>query len=92
MRGIIISAAIAASIVPVAAVGQAPGPAETNTRGALVRIQQLNPLVGAVLNVDPTAIDQARQVDAQGYRGPLSGQPILIKDNVEAAGPLPTTA
>ena len=25
-------------------------------------------------------------------RGPLAGQPVLIKDNIESAGPLPTTA
>ena len=27
-----------------------------------------------------------------GLQGPLAGQPVLIKDNIEAAGPLPTTA
>ena len=27
-----------------------------------------------------------------GMRGPLAGKPILIKDNIEVAGPLPTTA
>ena len=42
--------------------------------------------------VDPTAMDQARRVDASSLRGPLAGQPVLIKDNIEAAGPLPTTA
>ena len=68
------------------------GPAEANTRAALQRIEQLNPQVGAVLAVDPTAIEQARRVDQSALRGPLAGQPVLLKDNVEAAGPLPTTA
>src|SRR4029079_6041379 len=38
------------------------------------------------------AIDQARRVDSSNLRGPLAGQPVLLKDNIEAAGPLPTTA
>ena len=86
------AAGLAAIAAGQAAWAQAPGPAEANTRAALVRIQQLNPAVNAVLNVDPTAIDQARRVDRSGIRGPLAGQPVLIKDNIEAAGPLPTTA
>jgi amidase len=45
-----------------------------------------------VIAVDPTALDQARRVDAGKIRGPLAGQPVLIKDNIESAGPLPTTA
>ncbi|MEO6580845.1 MAG: amidase [Sphingomicrobium sp.] len=70
----------------------AAGPAESATLAALERISALNPDIGAVLAVDPTAIDQARRVDAQGLHGPFAGQPVLIKDNIESAGPLPTTA
>ena len=67
-------------------------PAEANTRAALDRIARINPQLNAVIAVDPTAIDQARRVDAGKLRGPLAGQPVLIKDNVETLGPLPTTA
>lgn len=70
----------------------AAGPAESATRAALERIRVLDPAIGAVLAVDPTAIAQARRVDAQRIQGPLAGQPVLIKDNIESAGPLPTTA
>ena len=70
----------------------AAGPAEAATLAAIARIQQIDPSLGSVLAIDPTAIDQARHVDAQGRRGPLAGIPILLKDNIEAAGPLPTTA
>jgi amidase len=66
--------------------------AEAQTRAALERIAQLNPRLNAVLAVDPTALDQARALDAASDRGPLHGMPILIKDNIETAGPLPTTA
>jgi amidase len=66
--------------------------ARQNTRTALDRIKALNPKVNAVIAVDPTAMEQARALDRAGRRGPLHGMPILIKDNIETAGPLPTTA
>ena len=67
--------------------------AESRTREALQRIATLNPRVNAVIAVDPTAMDQARALDrGRRARGPLFGMPILIKDNIETEGPLPTTA
>ncbi|HEY0112586.1 MAG TPA: amidase [Allosphingosinicella sp.] len=80
---------------------EVPGPApafnsgasaQENTTAALRRIAEVNPLVNAVLAVDPTAMEQARAIDRLPARGPLHGMPILIKDNIESAGPLPTTA
>jgi len=67
--------------------------AEARTRHALARIAALNPRLGAVIATDPTALDQARRIDAAGGAGGLlSGMPILVKDNIETAGPVPTTA
>lgn len=67
--------------------------AEQRTREAIARIEQLNPQLHAVIALDPTAVEQARVLDAgHGERGALFGEPILIKDNIETAGPLPTTA
>jgi amidase len=67
--------------------------AAANTKAALKRIKALNPRVNAVIAVDPTAMDQARSLDRnRRARGPLFGMPILIKDNIETIGPLPTTA
>jgi amidase len=67
--------------------------ATANTRAALKRIEALNPRVNAVIAVDPTAMDQARALDRiRRARGPLFGMPVLIKDNIETLGPLPTTA
>jgi len=45
-----------------------------------------------VLALDPTAMAQAARIDASGERGGIAGEPVLLKDNIEAAGPLPTTA
>ncbi|HEY8592365.1 MAG TPA: amidase [Sphingomicrobium sp.] len=67
-------------------------PAETNVRIAIDRITRIDPMLNSVIAIDPTAIEQARAVDAGTLRGPLAGQPVLLKDNIEAAGPLPTTA
>ena len=83
---------------PVQAIGAIPpqpfpgGPAEKATAAALARIATLNPALHAVIATDPTAMDQARRVDSSGLTGPLAGQPVLIKDNIEAIGPMPTTA
>ena len=62
------------------------------TRAAIARIERIDPRVGSVIAIDPTAIEQARRVAAQRLSGPLAGTPVLIKDNIEVAGPLPTTA
>ena len=90
MRYLVISfiVAIATSSVAVAQLL----PAESNTRAALERIARIDPQLHSVIAVDPTAIDQAKRVDRSNLRGPLAGQPVLLKDNIEAAGPLPTTA
>ena len=68
------------------------GPAETATRAAINRITAIDPQIHTVLSLDPTSIAQAREVDRRPPAGPLAGQPVLIKDNVEVSGPLPTTA
>jgi amidase len=101
MRHLVITAALAitASSVTAAPPGVASGtpppaplPAEANVRAALERILRIDPQLHSVIAIDPTAIDQARRVDASHLRGPLVGQPVLIKDNIETSGPLPTTA
>ena len=74
------------------ATAQSNGPAETNVQTALARIAQVDPALHSVIAIDPTAVEQARAVDSGSLRGPLAGQPVLIKDNIESAGTLPTTA
>lgn len=65
-------------------------------RARIAAIDASGPALHSVIAVDPTALAQAEQLDRERkngrVRGPLHGVPILIKDNIEAAGPLPTTA
>jgi amidase len=67
-------------------------PASDATRAAIARIQRIDPPLGSVIALDPTALEQARRIDASHAWGILGGEPVLIKDNIEVAGPLPTTA
>ncbi|TMJ12903.1 MAG: amidase [Alphaproteobacteria bacterium] len=66
--------------------------AEANVRASLGRIAAVEPRVNAVIATNPEALAEARALDRSAARGPLYGMPILIKDNIELAGPLPTTA
>lgn len=69
--------------------------AEAVAQHYLDRIEERNPELNAVIAVDPTALDQARALDAErdesGSRGPLHGLPVLLKDNIETREQ-PTTA
>ncbi|HVU29606.1 MAG TPA: amidase family protein, partial [Sphingomicrobium sp.] len=86
------SAAVPLVFLAAAGEAQSPGPAEINVQAALSRIAAVDPLLHSVIALDPTALEQARAVDSGSLRGPLAGQPVLIKDNIESAGTLPTTA
>lgn len=59
-------------------------------------IDDSGPTLNAVIATFPDALEQARAMDAEirggKYRGPMHGIPVLIKDNIEVAGPIPTTA
>ncbi|MEU7022614.1 amidase family protein [Streptomyces sp. NPDC046203] len=65
------------------------------TRAYLRRIEAVDPAIGAVLRVSPTALSQAAASDVRHRlgraRGPLDGIPVLLKDNVDTYD-MPTTA
>ncbi|HYB94804.1 MAG TPA: amidase [Vicinamibacterales bacterium] len=66
---------------------------ETLTRAYLDRIAKIDdagPKLNSVIDINPTAIEDAAALDAERrngkIRGPLHGIPILIKDNIDVAG------
>jgi len=69
------------------------------TEQYIVRIEELNrrgPNLRHVLEVNPAALDTAGSLDqerkAGRVRGPLHGIPILLKDNIDTADRMTTTA
>ena len=68
------------------------GVAESRVAEAISRIESMDDKYNAVIAIDPKALPAAKALDRQRRaRGPLYGEPILLKDNIEA-GELPTTA
>src|SRR5260221_1983991 len=66
------------------------------TLAYLQRINRLNPLLNAVIETNPNAVDIATQLDNERrsgqIRGPLHGIPLLLKDNIATGDQLQTTA
>ena len=62
----------------------------------IAAIDRKGPTLRSVLVLNPDALAQARVLDDERrrgqVRGPLHGVPILIKDNIETADRMPTTA
>ena len=65
----------------------------------LTRIEQLDkqgPALNSVIEINPEALEIADQLDnerrTKGVRGPLHGIPVLLKDNIDTADRMMTTA
>jgi amidase len=62
----------------------------------IAALDRAGPRLNSVLILNPDAMAEAEALDAEraakGPRGPLHGIPILVKDNIETADPMPTTA
>jgi amidase len=62
----------------------------------LERIEAVDPLLRSVLETNPDVLEIADVLDAErrsnGSRGPLHGIPVLVKDNVDTADRMKTTA
>ncbi len=89
--------------VPVAALqeGMTSGrwTAESVVKAYLARIEDVDrqgPELRAILETNPEAVAQAKASDAErkerGARGPLHGVPVLLKDNLDTADRMTTTA
>lgn len=66
------------------------------TEGYLARIADLDKKLNSVIELNPDALDIADRMDAERkagrLRGPLHGIPVLIKDNIDTADKMKTTA
>jgi amidase len=56
----------------------------------IAAVDDAGPTLGAVIELNPRALDEAAERDAERQagklRGPLHGIPVLLKDNIDAAG------
>ena len=73
--------------------------AQAITEKYLARIEEIDkqgPAINSVIEVNPDAAEIAESLDRErkqkGARGPLHGIPILIKDNIDTADKMMTTA
>jgi amidase len=69
------------------------------TEAYLARIEALDrngPMLRSIIEVNPEALDIAAKLDeerrSKGVRGPLHGIPVLLKDNIDTADRMTTTA
>ena len=66
------------------------------TETYLARIEAIDPALRSVLQTNPDALEIADALDAERrsgrVRGPLHGIPVLVKDNIDTADRMRTTA
>ena len=69
---------------------------EALTNWYLARIRTIDPKLGSIMELNPDAISIARQRDRERRnrmaKGPLHGIPVVIKDNIDTADKMKTTA
>ena len=89
-------AAVAALMAASAAAQTDPNTSQAATQAYLAQIKARNPVLHAVIAVNPAAADDAKALDAERQAGKvrsaIHGRVMLLKDNIETADGLATTA
>jgi amidase len=67
-------------------------PARAVTERYLARIRAVDPALRSIIEINPEAVTIAAELDRAPKRGPLHGMPVLIKDNIDTADKMHTTA
>jgi amidase len=67
-------------------------PASELTERYLARIREADPALRSVIEINPDALSSAAELDGGPRRGPLHGMPVLVKDNIDTAGRMHTSA
>src|ERR1035441_6119087 len=67
-------------------------PAREAAEYYLGRIREVDRALRAVIELNPDALALAEQLDHTPRRGPMHGVPVLIKDNIDTADRMQTTA
>lgn len=69
--------------------------AQSLVEASLDRVARYNPKYNAIILLNPSALDDAKEMDrrraAGEYLGPLASVPVVVKDTIDMAG-FPTTA
>ncbi len=99
LASVILATSLAAQPPTLSDLGAGKVTSEAATRFYLDRIARLDkagPKINAVIALNPAALRDAKARDKERRNGqirsPLHGVPILIKDNIESADRMPTTA
>ncbi|MEO7672589.1 MAG: amidase [Pyrinomonadaceae bacterium] len=69
---------------------------EAITKWYLARIKAIDPKINSIIEINPDALAIARQRDSErrlkNVKGPLHGIPFVVKDNIDTADKMKTTA
>lgn len=86
MKLLLLCSAVAVTALPLS--GAAQSVSEYLAR--IAAVDDAGPQLNAVLAINPHAAKE--EAAAKAIKGPLAGKAVLIKDNIEVAGPMATTA
>lgn len=86
MKLLLLCSAVAVTALPLSGAAQSV----SDYLARIAAVDDAGPQLNAVLAINPHAAKE--EAAAKAIKGPLAGKAVLIKDNIEVAGPMATTA